>query len=47
MGNVFLKERFTKGIYTIQDLLNEDGWFLTYEEFQFKYQRTTNFFEYF
>jgi len=40
---VFLKEWLNKGIYTIQKLLNEDGQYLTYKEFQMKYRCRSSF----
>ena len=44
---VFLKEWFNKGIYTIQKLLNEDGQYLTYKEFQMQYRCRSNFLEFY
>ena len=39
----FLREWFFKGIIYIQDLLNENGQRLSFQEFQMKYDCRTNF----
>ena len=39
----FIREWFANGIISIKDLLQENGQFLTYEEFQRKYSCKTNF----
>ena len=39
----FIREWFAKGIISIKDLLQENGQFLTYEEFQRKNSCKTNF----
>ena len=43
----FLREWFSKGIIYIKDLLNENGQFLSFQEFQRKYDRRTNFFNFY
>ena len=44
---LFLKEWFNKGIYTIQELLNENGQYLTFNEFQSKFHCKTNFLQFY
>ena len=44
---IFLREWFVKGIYTIQQLLNENGQYLTFQEFQAKYYCQTNFLQFY
>ena len=39
----FFREWFSKGIICINDLLNENGKFLSFQEFQSKYDFRTNF----
>ena len=39
---LFIREWFTKGIYTIQQLFNEQGQYLPFQEFQAKYHCRTN-----
>ena len=39
----FIMEWFAKGMISMKDLLQENGQFLTYEEFQRKYSCKTNF----
>ena len=39
----FLREWFSKGIIYIKDLLTENGQFLSFQEFQRKYDGRTNF----
>ena len=41
--SVFYQSWFNKGIIYFNDLLNEDGSFLTFEEFQHKFMIRTNF----
>ena len=44
---LFIREWFIKGIHTIQQLLNENGRYLTFQEFQAKYQCNTNFLQFY
>ena len=44
---LFWKTWFEKGIYLVQDLLNEDGKFLSLQEFQDKFGLKINFLQYF
>lgn len=44
---IFLREWFTKGIHTIQQLLNENGQYLTFQEFQSKYHCKINFLQFY
>lgn len=44
---LFWKTWFEKGIYLVQDLLNEDGKFLSLQEFQDKFDLEINFLQYF
>ena len=44
---VFFSEWFKKGIISIKDLLNENGNFLTFDEFSLKYSCKTNFLQYY
>ena len=45
--SLFWKSWIENGIYYIQDILNEHGKFLTYEEFSHKYNIKINFLHYF
>ena len=40
-------EWFIKGIHTIQQLFNENGQYLTFQEFQAKYHCNTNFLQFY
>ena len=44
---LFITEWFTKGIHTIQQLFNEHGQYLTFQEFQGKYHCSTNFLQFY
>ena len=44
---IFFSEWFKKGIISIKDLLNENGNFLTFDEFSLKYSCKTNFLQYY
>ena len=44
---MFWKIWFEKGIYLVQDLLNEDGKFLSLQEFQDKFDLEIHFLQYF
>ena len=44
---LFIREWFTKGIHTIQQLFNENGQYLTFQEFQAKYHCSTNFLQFY
>ena len=44
---IFFSEWFKKGIISIKDLLNENGNFLTFDEFSLKYSCKTNFPQYY
>ena len=44
---IFISEWFKKGIISIKDLLNENGNFLTFQEFSVKYSCQTNFLQYY
>ena len=44
---IFLTEWFNKGIYTIQELLDENGQYLTFNEFKSKYCCKTNFLQFY
>ena len=44
---LFIREWFTKGIHTIQQLFNENGQYLTFQEFQAKYHCNTNFLQFY
>lgn len=44
---VYLHEWFKRGIVFVNDLLNENGKFLTFKEFSDKYECTTNFLQYY
>ena len=44
---LFWKTWFEKGIFLVQDLLNEDGKFLSLQEFQDKFDLEINFLQYF
>ena len=44
---IFFSEWFKKAIIAIKDLLNENGNFLTFDEFSLKYSCKTNFLQYF
>ena len=43
---LFWKTWFAKGIYLVQDLLNEDGKFLSLQEFQVEFGLKINFLQY-
>ena len=43
---VYISELFKKGIVSIRDLFNDDGNFLTFQEFADKYPCKTNFLQY-
>ena len=45
--SLFWKRWTENGIYYIQDILNENGKFLTYEEFNRRYNMTANFLNFF
>ena len=47
INRYFGKKWVKKGIYYIQDILNENGKFLTYEEFKCRYSLQVNFLHYF
>ena len=42
--SIFYKEWFEKGVRSINDLINEDGTYLTLDQFQEKYKIVVNFF---
>ena len=44
---LFIREWFIKGIHTIQQLFNENGQYLTFQEFQAKYHCNTNFLQFY
>ena len=46
IGNksIFYKDWFEKGVRSINDLINEDGTYLTLDQFQEKYKIVVNFF---
>ena len=44
---LFWKSWFTKNILSVQDMLNADGNFLTFQEFEDKFNIKTNFLHYF
>ena len=44
---IFFSEWFKKGIISIKDLLNENGNFLTFDEFSLKYSCKTNFLQHY
>ena len=44
---IFIREWFNKGIHTIQELLNENGQYLTFQDFQIKYHCKTNFLQFY
>ena len=44
---IFFSEWFKKGIISIKDLRNENGKFLTFDEFSLKYSCKTNFLQYY
>ena len=44
---LFIREWFVKGIHTIQQLFNENGQYLTFQEFQAKYYCNTNFLQFY
>ena len=44
---VFISEWFNSNILLIQDLLNNNGQFLTYQEFRSKYPCKTNFLQFY
>ena len=44
---LFFRTWFDKGISTLENLLNQNLDFLTYEEFKFRYQLQTNFLTYY
>ena len=44
--SIFYKEWFEKGVQSINDLINEDGTYLTLDQFQEKYKIVVNFFKY-
>jgi hypothetical protein len=44
--SIFYKEWFEKGVQSINDLINEDGTYLTLDQFQGKYKIVVNFFKY-
>ena len=43
----FIQEWFSKGIILISDLLDEQGWLLSYQAFRAKYKCKTNFLNYY
>ena len=43
----FLREWFSKGIISIQDLLNENGQLISFQQFQRKYDCKTNFLKFY
>ena len=45
--SLYWKHRVASGIYFIDDILNEQGKYLTYEEFKCKYKININFINYF
>ena len=46
-NTLFWKSWFKKNILSVQDILNADGNFLTFQEFQDKFNIKTNYFHYF
>jgi len=44
---LLIREWFIKGIHTIQQLFNENGQYLTFQEFQAKYHSDTNFLQFY
>ena len=44
---LFWKSWFKKNILSVQDILNNDGNFLTFQEFQDKFNIKTNYLHYF
>ena len=44
---LFIREWFIKGIHTIQQLFNENGQYLTFQEFKAKYHCNTNFLQFY
>ena len=44
--SIFYKEWFEKGVRSINDLINEDGTYLTLDQFQEKYKIVVNFLKY-
>ena len=44
---IFIREWFNKGIHTIQELLNENCQYLTFQDFQIKYHCKTNFLQFY
>ena len=44
---IFISEWFKRGVVFINDLLNENGKFLTFKEFSDKYKCQTNFLQYY
>ena len=44
---IFFRTWFDKGVHTVKDLVDQNLDFLTYEEFQLRYQLQTNFLTYY
>ena len=46
-NKIFFHTWFVKGVHTVKDLVDQNLDFLTYEEFQLRYQLQTNFLTYY